>query len=258
MPLLWKVEKKHLLCITAEQLESRPPPMLHNPCVCMKSQSVFPWPKTFWRHSAKQWSMNEQMNKFKSHSRVVSPFLHWMIFVLLQQHAYSCTRLPPSPWMTTNWSLFAPSHPDHSGETETYHVSVGHLLVLKCRIADAHTNVTWSREGRHNQSLPAGVEVREGLLWFLPVQMSHNGSYTCEKRYRNLCRTWLHRKAKSCFVKYREMFLISFPHAIQFSSTTNMILKNYHKVESTSFLLLFGGCSLSYCWICWTYRGLTT
>ncbi|XP_044073766.1 interleukin-1 receptor type 1 isoform X2 [Siniperca chuatsi] len=71
---------------------------------------------------------------------------------------------------------------NHSGETETYHVSAGHLFLLKCPIADAHTNVTWSRGGRHNLSLPTGVEVRDGILWFLPVQMTHNGSYICEKR----------------------------------------------------------------------------
>ncbi|XP_041806584.1 interleukin-1 receptor-like 2 [Chelmon rostratus] len=76
---------------------------------------------------------------------------------------------------------FAVAH-NHSGEIDTYHVSAGHLFVLRCLIADAHTNVTWSRGRRRNLSLPAGVEVRDGLLWFLPVQMSHNGSYTCEKR----------------------------------------------------------------------------
>ncbi|XP_051260768.1 interleukin-1 receptor type 1 [Dicentrarchus labrax] len=76
---------------------------------------------------------------------------------------------------------FAEAH-YHSGETETYYVSVGHLFVLKCITADVHTNVTWSREGTNNLSLPAGVEVRGGLLYFLPVQMSHNGPYTCKKR----------------------------------------------------------------------------
>ncbi|XP_078118594.1 interleukin-1 receptor type 1 isoform X2 [Sander vitreus] len=71
---------------------------------------------------------------------------------------------------------------NHSGAADTYHVSVGHLFLLKCLFVDAHTNVTWSREWSHNLSLPTGVEVRDGLLWFLPVQMSHSGSYTCEKR----------------------------------------------------------------------------
>lgn len=65
-------------------------------------------------------------------------------------------------------------------KTNTYQVSDGHLFVLKCRVS--YTNVTWSREGTHNQSLPPGVEAREGRLWFLPVQMAHNGSYTCEKK----------------------------------------------------------------------------
>ncbi|XP_042350522.1 LOW QUALITY PROTEIN: interleukin-1 receptor type 1-like [Plectropomus leopardus] len=69
---------------------------------------------------------------------------------------------------------------NHSGETDTYRVSVGRLFVLRCLSADA--NVTWSSEGTHNQSLPTGVEVRDSLLWFLPVQVSHNGSYTCETR----------------------------------------------------------------------------
>uniref|UniRef100_A0A3B4UHG7 Ig-like domain-containing protein n=1 Tax=Seriola dumerili TaxID=41447 RepID=A0A3B4UHG7_SERDU len=84
--------------------------------------------------------------------------------------------------MRNDWSLFALSHPDHSGETDTYHVSAGYLFLLRCLTADAHTNVTWSRAGMHNLSLPSGVEVRNGSLWFLPVQTSHNGTYTCEKR----------------------------------------------------------------------------
>ncbi|XP_070832210.1 interleukin-1 receptor-like 2 [Chaetodon trifascialis] len=85
-------------------------------------------------------------------------------------------------WLVAALSLaFVAAH-NHSGAIETYHVSVGHLFVLRCHIADAHTIVTWSRGGRHNLSLPTGVEVRDGLLWFLPVQMSHNGSYTCKKR----------------------------------------------------------------------------
>ncbi|XP_076603237.1 interleukin-1 receptor-like 2 isoform X2 [Chaetodon auriga] len=85
-------------------------------------------------------------------------------------------------WLVAALSLaFTVAH-NHSGTIETYHVSVGHLFVLRCHIADAHTIVTWSRGGRHNLSLPTGVEVRDGLLLFLPVQMSHDGSYTCERR----------------------------------------------------------------------------
>ncbi|XP_053295662.1 interleukin-1 receptor type 1 isoform X1 [Pleuronectes platessa] len=73
---------------------------------------------------------------------------------------------------------------NHSGETETHHASAGRLLLLKCHFRHAHTNVTWSRAGSQNGSLPSGVEVRDGLLWFLPVQTSHAGTYTCEKRYK--------------------------------------------------------------------------
>lgn len=109
---------------------------------------------------------------------------------LMQQHfisVYSSLNVLP---LAPDWSLLALSHPDHSGETDTYHVSVGHLFVLRCPRVDAHTNVTWSRGERHNLMLPSGVEVRDGLLWFLPVQMSHNGSYTCEKRYGCSCLSW--------------------------------------------------------------------
>ncbi|XP_050925403.1 interleukin-1 receptor type 1 [Lates calcarifer] len=76
---------------------------------------------------------------------------------------------------------FAVAH-NHSGETDTYYVSAGHLFLLRCHIADTHTRVTWSIAGSHNPSLPSGVKVRNGLLWFLPVQTSHGGDYTCEKR----------------------------------------------------------------------------
>ncbi|XP_040004639.1 interleukin-1 receptor type 1 isoform X2 [Xiphias gladius] len=76
---------------------------------------------------------------------------------------------------------FSVAH-NHSGETDIYHVSAGHLFLLRCLDANAHTNVTWSRAGKLNLNLPTGVEVRDGVLWFLPVQTSHNGTYTCEKR----------------------------------------------------------------------------
>uniref|UniRef100_A0AAQ4S4I4 Uncharacterized protein n=1 Tax=Gasterosteus aculeatus aculeatus TaxID=481459 RepID=A0AAQ4S4I4_GASAC len=89
--------------------------------------------------------------------------------------------------MAASWALLmaagaalAAAH-DHHGETDTYRVSIGHLFLLRCLSADNHANVTWSRGGG-DPSLPPGVEVREGLLWFLPVQMSHDGVYTCEKR----------------------------------------------------------------------------
>ncbi|KAM7380095.1 hypothetical protein PAMP_003412 [Pampus punctatissimus] len=70
----------------------------------------------------------------------------------------------------------------HRVEVDTYRVSAGRLFLLRCHIAAAHTKVTWSRGGSRNRSLPAGVEVRNGLLWFLPLQTSHNGTYICENR----------------------------------------------------------------------------
>ncbi|XP_075961138.1 interleukin-1 receptor-like 2 [Anarhichas minor] len=91
-------------------------------------------------------------------------------------------------WTLLLAALMSPAHTvahNHSKAIDTYHVSVGHLFLLKCLLVDAHTHVTWSRAGGHGPKLPAGVEVRDGLLWFLPVQMSHDGSYTCEKRGRS-------------------------------------------------------------------------
>ncbi|KAM3607038.1 uncharacterized protein V6R79_000971 [Siganus canaliculatus] len=80
---------------------------------------------------------------------------------------------------------------NHREETETYLVSAGHLFVLSCYTADTHTNVTWIRGSKeHNHVLPAGVEVRDGLLWFLPVQASHEGLYTCQKKVTGLTMTF--------------------------------------------------------------------
>lgn len=86
-----------------------------------------------------------------------------------------------------DWTSFAMSCSGHREETEIYHVSVGHFLLLRCPRATAHSKVIWSRGERSNQTIPSGVEVRDGLLWFLPVQMLHNGTYTCEKRYVIVC-----------------------------------------------------------------------
>ncbi|XP_072253569.1 interleukin-1 receptor-like 2 [Leuresthes tenuis] len=71
---------------------------------------------------------------------------------------------------------------DHRGETDTYFVSAGHLFLLRCHSVDDHAKVLWSKADSDNVGLPAGLEVRDGLLWFLPVQTSHDGNYTCEKR----------------------------------------------------------------------------
>uniref|UniRef100_A0A3P9MYR5 Uncharacterized protein n=1 Tax=Poecilia reticulata TaxID=8081 RepID=A0A3P9MYR5_POERE len=60
---------------------------------------------------------------------------------------------------------------DHQGEADTYHVSAGHLFLLSCPIAG---EIKWSRGDAGDESLPSGVEVRGGSLWFLPVQMTHN------------------------------------------------------------------------------------
>ncbi|KAM4608701.1 interleukin-1 receptor type 1 [Polymixia lowei] len=78
---------------------------------------------------------------------------------------------------------FAPGH-SHRRAQETYDVSDGHFFFLRCGSDLGRTNVTWSRGGNHTMSLPSGVEVREGDLWFLPMKASHNGTYTCERRYK--------------------------------------------------------------------------
>ncbi|CAL8342048.1 unnamed protein product [Boreogadus saida] len=67
----------------------------------------------------------------------------------------------------------------HQKALETHKVSVGHLFILKC--SPGHTNVTWKRGGG-NSSLPAGVEVKDAELWFLPVVQAHDGKYICHNR----------------------------------------------------------------------------
>ncbi|XP_038160109.1 interleukin-1 receptor-like 2 [Cyprinodon tularosa] len=72
---------------------------------------------------------------------------------------------------------------NHQGGADTYHVSAGHLFLLRCQSADAPpSQIIWSRGDSGNEGLPTGVEVRDGLLWFRPVEMNHTGSYICEKR----------------------------------------------------------------------------
>ncbi|XP_061698381.1 interleukin-1 receptor type 1 [Syngnathoides biaculeatus] len=71
----------------------------------------------------------------------------------------------------------------HQGPPDTHHASPGHLLLLKCPISGVHSNVTWTREAASagaKVSLPPGVEVRDGFLWFLPMQTTHNGTYSCQ------------------------------------------------------------------------------
>ncbi|XP_053733110.1 interleukin-1 receptor type 1 isoform X2 [Synchiropus splendidus] len=66
----------------------------------------------------------------------------------------------------------------HTVNTRLQRGAAGRLFVLKCSLS---VNISWWREGR-NFSLPSGVEVRDRLLWFVPLQLSHQGSYTCESR----------------------------------------------------------------------------
>ncbi|XP_056436373.1 interleukin-1 receptor type 1-like [Gadus chalcogrammus] len=67
----------------------------------------------------------------------------------------------------------------HQKALETHKVSVGRFFILKC--SPGHTNVTWKRGGS-NSSLPAGVEVKDAELWFLPVVQAHDGKYICHNR----------------------------------------------------------------------------
>uniref|UniRef100_A0A3Q3FZS0 Interleukin-1 receptor type 1-like n=1 Tax=Kryptolebias marmoratus TaxID=37003 RepID=A0A3Q3FZS0_KRYMA len=105
-------------------------------------------------------------------------FVLWQYKPILFVFIYFCLLSP-----------FALPHPDHSGETDTYYVSVGHVFLLSCPSTYVQSEVMWSRGDGHDETLPAGVEVRDGLLWFLPVQTSHNGTYICEKRYSNKTQT---------------------------------------------------------------------
>uniref|UniRef100_A0A3P9DJF0 Uncharacterized protein n=1 Tax=Maylandia zebra TaxID=106582 RepID=A0A3P9DJF0_9CICH len=101
--------------------------------------------------------------------------------------------------MTNSCSPVALSPTDHRGEIDTFHVSAGHFFLLNCYTAEAHDVVIWSRgESKDNLSLPTGVEVRDRLLWFLPVQMSHNGSYTCQIRLYWELKFWVSVSSGEC------------------------------------------------------------
>ncbi|XP_075993929.1 interleukin-1 receptor-like 2 isoform X2 [Genypterus blacodes] len=60
--------------------------------------------------------------------------------------------------------------------------SAGYLFVLKCGNAMRDANVTWSRAGEPLDTPGSELQVRDGFLLFLPLQTSHNGTYTCEQR----------------------------------------------------------------------------
>lgn len=67
----------------------------------------------------------------------------------------------------------------HVKAIETYFVSEGHFLQLKCMSSNV-SDVNWKRKGSNIQKIPSGLEIRGTSLWFLPVQFFHNGSYSCE------------------------------------------------------------------------------
>ncbi|CAN9498508.1 unnamed protein product [Ophioblennius macclurei] len=77
--------------------------------------------------------------------------------------------------------LLALLHPGHREETEVYRVSAHRLFLLRCPGSNASSHVTWSRTEAEGPGLPDGVEVQDGLLWFKPVLLHHNGSYTCKR-----------------------------------------------------------------------------
>ncbi|XP_028292493.1 interleukin-1 receptor type 1-like [Gouania willdenowi] len=82
---------------------------------------------------------------------------------------------------TLMYQGFTSENQCHS-DTEIYHVSEGFLFLLRCPHANTNAEVKWSKADKGNAPLPPGVEVRDGLLWFLPVQKSHNDTYSCEIR----------------------------------------------------------------------------
>ncbi|KAB5576721.1 hypothetical protein PHYPO_G00201690 [Pangasianodon hypophthalmus] len=58
-------------------------------------------------------------------------------------------------------------------------LSVGHVFILNCQefSEDKVISVNWTREP--NQDWDAGIKVINQSLWFVPVQESHSGIYTC-------------------------------------------------------------------------------
>nr|XP_055071074.1 interleukin-1 receptor type 1 isoform X2 [Misgurnus anguillicaudatus] len=70
----------------------------------------------------------------------------------------------------------------------TYDITVGLASVFPCNSQKQNVSVTWS--DNLNQSLENinGIKIRGNLLWFLPAESSHSGTYICLSREGN--ETW--------------------------------------------------------------------
>ncbi|XP_055071074.2 interleukin-1 receptor type 1 [Misgurnus anguillicaudatus] len=70
----------------------------------------------------------------------------------------------------------------------TYDITVGLASVFQCNSQKQNASVTWS--DNLNQSLENinGIKIRGNLLWFLPAESSHSGTYICLSREGN--ETW--------------------------------------------------------------------
>ncbi|CAL8266705.1 unnamed protein product [Lota lota] len=117
---------------------------------------------------------NEQVN-IKSSCRLPSQTEDMTYERLLVLHLVAVLGLQP-----------VPVH-GHKKALETYEVSVGRIFILKCSPGHANrANVTWTRGGSGNSSLPAGVEVKDDELWFLRVVQAHGGTYVCHNGWERV------------------------------------------------------------------------
>ncbi|XP_036417753.1 interleukin-1 receptor type 1 [Colossoma macropomum] len=73
---------------------------------------------------------------------------------------------------------------DH--ETKQLEITAGHVFPLECeQLLPEDTEVSWSwgqKQNSDEDGLPAGMKLRNHLLWFFPAQPSHSGNYSCNFR----------------------------------------------------------------------------
>ncbi|KAJ8012956.1 hypothetical protein DPEC_G00048270 [Dallia pectoralis] len=75
---------------------------------------------------------------------------------------------------------------EHKEAMETHYISAGNFFQLSCGADDdagEHPiSVTWTRPGNQTLNATIGFEDK-GVLWFLPAQTYHDGSYVCDIQY---------------------------------------------------------------------------
>ncbi|XP_017579477.1 interleukin-1 receptor type 1 [Pygocentrus nattereri] len=82
--------------------------------------------------------------------------------------------------------LILSSQTEGDHKTKQLEITAGHVFPLECKqFLQEDTEVIWSwgqKQNSDEHGVPAGVRLRNQLLWFFPAQPSHSGNYSCNFR----------------------------------------------------------------------------